>query len=93
MAEACAHHYPYALLPSRRAAGVSRSAAVIAATIMRAKRLDADAAMQALRVRAPGAMPNAGFLAQLQLWGDMGWDLDTAHPGYKQHQLDMVRLI
>lgn len=49
-------------------AGTSRSAAVVAAAIMKAKRMTAAAALQLLQVKAPMVAPNDGFLAQLELY-------------------------
>jgi hypothetical protein len=41
--------------------------------------------------RAPRVSPNPGFLAQLELWGEMGCCVDEDHPAYKQFMLDQVR--
>jgi hypothetical protein len=35
--------------------------------------------------------PNPGFMAQLELWGEMGCCVDEDHPAYKQFMLDQVR--
>ena len=46
--------------------GVSRSAAVVVAHLMRARGLPYEAALAALRRARPAARPNAGFEAQLR---------------------------
>jgi dual specificity phosphatase 12 len=59
---------------------------------MKAKRLPAGEALAALQARAPGAAPNPGFMAQLELWGEMGCAIEEGHPGYKQFMLAQVRV-
>eukprot|EP00879_Flechtneria_rotunda_P030268 GHRR01032881.1.p1 GENE.GHRR01032881.1~~GHRR01032881.1.p1 ORF type:complete len:356 (+),score=106.91 GHRR01032881.1:23-1090(+) len=71
-------------------AGTSRSPAVITAALMKAKGLTLPKALEVLRNKAPHASPNPGFMAQLALWGDMGCDIDEAHPAYKQFMLDQI---
>ncbi|KAF6264080.1 HAD-like domain-containing protein [Scenedesmus sp. NREL 46B-D3] len=71
-------------------AGTSRSPSVVAAAIMKAKGLALDEALAVLRARAPHASPNPGFMAQLELWGEMGCCVDEDHPVYKQFMLDQV---
>jgi dual specificity phosphatase 12 len=69
---------------------MSRSPAVVLAAIMKAKALSLDQALRVLQSRAPHISPNPGFMAQLELWADMGCQLDESHPGYKQFMLDQV---
>lgn len=76
--------------PPPATAGVSRSAAVVAALVMKAKQLEPYDALVILRRAAPGAAPNAGFRDQLGVWSDMGWALDERHPAYKAFMLDQV---
>lgn len=78
-------------LAPARSSGASRSAAVVAALIMRAKQLEPYEALVILRRSAPGAAPNPGFREQLQVWADMGWQLDVKHPSYKAFMLEQVR--
>jgi hypothetical protein len=58
---------------------------------MKAKGLALDQALAVLRARAPHVSPNLGFMAQLELWGEMGCCCDEDHPAYKQFMLDQVR--
>lgn len=71
-------------------AGTSRSPAVVIAAIMKAKGLAAQEALGVLQARVPAACPNPGFVAQLELWGEMGCQIDEEHPGYKQYMLAKV---
>jgi hypothetical protein len=76
--------------PPTPPSGRSRSAAVVAALIMRAKQLEPYEALTILRRPAPWAAPNPGFLGQLGVWADMGWRLDARHPSYRAFQLEQV---
>lgn len=49
-------------------AGISRSAAVVAAVLMRCEDLSADAAMHAVKAARQWASPNPGFQRQLREW-------------------------
>ena len=72
-------------------AGVSRSVAVVVALLMgRDPGLDADTALDLLRVSHPGAHPNDGFVAQLRLFHSMGCRLDAANAQYRRHQLALL---
>lgn len=66
------------------AQGVSRSAAVVAAHMIRSLGIDPEAALAAIRRRCPEASPNAGFMHQLHLWHCMGGALDTSYIPYKR---------
>lgn len=66
-------------------AGVSRSASLVQAYLMRKHRLGAAEALARLRAARPVVNPHAGFRLQLSLFekagwsweGWPGWDLDT----------------
>eukprot|EP00927_Polykrikos_kofoidii_P066822 TRINITY_DN62383_c0_g1_i1.p1 TRINITY_DN62383_c0_g1~~TRINITY_DN62383_c0_g1_i1.p1 ORF type:complete len:523 (+),score=70.28 TRINITY_DN62383_c0_g1_i1:72-1640(+) len=49
-------------------AGISRSAAVVAAVLMRDEKMDAEEAMKAVKAARPWASPNLGFQRQLREW-------------------------
>eukprot|EP00931_Biecheleriopsis_adriatica_P062708 TRINITY_DN37851_c0_g1_i1.p1 TRINITY_DN37851_c0_g1~~TRINITY_DN37851_c0_g1_i1.p1 ORF type:complete len:603 (-),score=86.32 TRINITY_DN37851_c0_g1_i1:257-2065(-) len=49
-------------------AGVSRSAAVATAIVMRSQNLDADAALKVVKQAREWAGPNPGFMRQLRTW-------------------------
>lgn len=81
------------------AQGVSRSAAVAAAYLMAASAgaagggpggLDPDAALAALRRACPAAAPNAGFVAQLELFHAMGCRLQDGYVPYKRFLLQQA---
>lgn len=57
---------------------------------MKAKGLELPKALEVLRGRAPHISPNPGFMAQLELWGEMGYQVEEGHPAYKQFMLDQV---
>lgn len=76
--------------PHPPSAGTSRSIAVIVATIMKAKRMSAADALSIVSARCPAAAPNTGFLRQLHLWEEMGWQLDEDHPAYKRFLMQQV---
>ena len=62
-------------------AGESRSAAVVAAYLMRFEQLEIEQAMASVEAR--GGAPNEGFQAQLSLWAQMGCRVSTANEAYK----------
>jgi len=55
--------------------GISRSASVILAYVMRDMHIDYDAALRFVRNGRPQAKPNAGFEEQLKLWAEMRYDI------------------
>ena len=72
--------------------GVSRSAAVAVAHLMRQRQLAPEAALSALRFvpGAAAAAPNPGFVAQLEMFGGMGCQLADGHQPYKRFLLQQV---
>jgi dual specificity phosphatase 12 len=65
-------------------AGVSRSATIITAYLMRLKGLRYKAALAMLKRVRPFVTPNDGFLEQLRLYQTMGNRVDVNHPDYKK---------
>lgn len=63
-------------------AGISRSASVVLAYLMAVEKTGLDSALASIRHTYPQASPNEGFLHQLQLWHEMGYVFNPAHPGY-----------
>ncbi|GAC97773.1 hypothetical protein PHSY_005360 [Pseudozyma hubeiensis SY62] len=57
-------------------AGCSRSVAITAAYLMHTRRIDATTAIAMIRRRRPSASPNAGFMAQLELYAQVGFEVD-----------------
>ncbi|KAJ2956765.1 hypothetical protein NQZ79_g7437 [Umbelopsis isabellina] len=65
-------------------AGVSRSATIITAYLMRLKQIRYKAALAMLKRVRPFVSPNDGFLEQLRLYQTMGNRVDVDHPEYKK---------
>lgn len=57
-------------------AGCSRSVAIAAAYLMHTRRIDATTAVAMIRRRRPSASPNVGFMAQLELYAQVGFEVD-----------------
>ncbi|KAL6130367.1 hypothetical protein ACLB2K_068747 [Fragaria x ananassa] len=71
-------------------AGVSRSAAVITAYLMRAEQLSQEDALGSLRQSCEFVCPNDGFLNQLKMYEEMGFKVDHASPIYKSFHLKIL---
>lgn len=70
--------------------GVSRSATVVLAHLMKSDQLSVDEAIAFMKKIHPKANPNVGFLEQLQLYEAMGNTVDKTHPVYKQYRLQLL---
>ncbi|GAA0157990.1 hypothetical protein LIER_15128 [Lithospermum erythrorhizon] len=71
-------------------AGVSRSAAIVTAYLMRSENLTREDALESLRKSCPSVGPNDGFLEQLKMYEDMGFMVDHASPIYKRFRLKVL---
>ncbi|CAI5996080.1 unnamed protein product [Closterium sp. NIES-65] len=71
-------------------AGVSRSAAVVTAYLMKLHRSTAEDALRLLQSKHPLACPNDGFLHQLRIFHSMGWVVDPHHPDYSRFKLRLM---
>ncbi|KAL7750383.1 N-acetyltransferase 9 [Sorochytrium milnesiophthora] len=71
-------------------AGVSRSAAVVTAYIMRKEQTDPFTALATLQSRYPPACPAPSFMYQLYLYQLMGYKFDAALSQYRKFQLSTV---
>ncbi|XP_019437073.1 PREDICTED: dual specificity protein phosphatase 12-like [Lupinus angustifolius] len=71
-------------------AGVSRSAAVITAYLMRTEHLSQEDALQSLRKSCEFVCPNDGFLEQLKMFEEMGFKVDYSSPIYKRFRLKIL---
>ncbi|XP_061997302.1 uncharacterized protein LOC133715016 [Rosa rugosa] len=71
-------------------AGVSRSAAIITAYLMRTEQLSQEDALGSLRQSCEFVCPNDGFLNQLKMYEDMGFKVDHASPIYKSFRLKIL---
>ncbi|KNC78749.1 hypothetical protein SARC_08830 [Sphaeroforma arctica JP610] len=63
-------------------AGVSRSAAITCAYLMRKESLSVEDALEKIRQNHPTACPNDGFLRQLSLFERMSWKIDSDNAYY-----------
>ncbi|KAI5663799.1 hypothetical protein M9H77_23122 [Catharanthus roseus] len=71
-------------------AGVSRSAAIITAYLMKTEQLSQEDALESLRQSCDFVCPNDGFLDQLKLFEEMGFKVDRASPIYKRFRLRVL---
>ncbi|XP_015866380.1 uncharacterized protein LOC107403964 isoform X2 [Ziziphus jujuba] len=71
-------------------AGVSRSAAIITAYLMRTEHLSQEDAIESLRQSCEFVCPNDGFLDQLKMFEKMGFKVDHASPIYKRFHLKVL---
>nr|XP_050052186.1 dual specificity protein phosphatase 12-like [Dermacentor andersoni] len=70
--------------------GVSRSATLVAAHLMRKYALDYAEALHKLKERRACIGPNAGFVAQLKLFQKMGYKVDKADLQFKLFLLERL---
>uniref|UniRef100_A0A0E0BNL1 protein-tyrosine-phosphatase n=1 Tax=Oryza glumipatula TaxID=40148 RepID=A0A0E0BNL1_9ORYZ len=71
-------------------AGVSRSATIIVAYLMRTEQKSLEEALESLKEVNESACPNDGFLEQLKLFEEMGFKVDTSSPLYKRFRLKLL---
>lgn len=71
-------------------AGVSRSAAIITAYLMRSEQLSHEDALESLRKNCEFVCPNDGFLEQLQIYEEMGFKVDRDSSIYKRFRLKVL---
>lgn len=71
-------------------AGVSRSASVVMAYLMRMERLSQEDALKSLREQNEFVCPNDGFLEQLKMFEDMGFEVDHTSSIYKKFHLKIL---
>jgi len=71
-------------------AGVSRSASIIVAYLMRSEQKSLEEALESLKEVSESACPNDGFLDQLKLFEEMGFKVDTSSPLYKRFRLKLL---
>lgn len=65
------------------AQGESRLVTVVAAFLMKHYGLSRDNAIHAVIRKCPSAMPNDGFIRQLDLYKEMGFEEDSEFPAYR----------
>ncbi|RZC39132.1 DSPc domain containing protein [Asbolus verrucosus] len=70
--------------------GVSRSATVIIAYIMKKYQLTYKAAFERVEAKRSMIYPNEGFVAQLHLYKEMGYKIDPNNMKYKKFRLNIA---
>ncbi|KAJ3654075.1 hypothetical protein Zmor_013288 [Zophobas morio] len=70
--------------------GVSRSASLVIAFIMRKHHMPYERAFEKVRRRRNRVWPNTGFVTQLRLYQEMGYKVDSLYPNYKIYRLHKV---
>ncbi|KAG0334779.1 dual specificity phosphatase 12 [Podila horticola] len=66
------------------AAGASRSVTVICAYLMKTQNMSAADALSHVQALRPIAGPNDGFMTQLNLYGDIEYDVDVSRTAYRR---------
>ncbi|XP_037038369.1 dual specificity protein phosphatase MPK-4 [Bradysia coprophila] len=70
--------------------GVSRSAAVVIAYIMRKYKISFSPAFERVKSKRRFVGPNPGFVQQLRLFYKMKWTIDIHHEQYKTYRLRLA---
>ena len=65
-------------------AGVSRSATILAACLMKSKKIKRDEALEIIKRKRACIAPNDGFMEQLDLYYDLNFDVDATHVEYRR---------
>eukprot|EP00744_Colponema_vietnamica_P013889 GILI01019471.1.p1 GENE.GILI01019471.1~~GILI01019471.1.p1 ORF type:complete len:345 (+),score=69.85 GILI01019471.1:69-1037(+) len=68
-------------------AGQSRSASVIAAHIMSSQGVSASEALALIKRAHTSAAPNSGFMEQLDLFSEMGFEIQGASEAHKKYRI------
>lgn len=70
--------------------GVSRSATMVIAYAMKKHELSFADAFQMIKSKRRFVAPNPGFMAQLQLYEDMGYGVDSTNVQFKMYRLQIA---
>lgn len=71
-------------------AGMSRSATVAIGYLMYKNKVPLEVAMDILKKYRGNVKPNPGFMRQLELFEQIGCELNNGHPLYRQYKLEML---
>ncbi|KAG0233409.1 hypothetical protein BGW42_007494 [Actinomortierella wolfii] len=71
-------------------AGASRSPTIVCAYVMKEKKLKVEEALEFIREKRPLVGPNEGFLSQLQMYYDIGYDVSTSHTQYRRFLIESM---
>lgn len=74
-------------------AGVSRSASLVCAWLMKKKGIRLLEAEELLTKQKPDVAINQGFIRQLLIYESMGCKVDRDHPGYQVHKFRKLRAL
>jgi dual specificity phosphatase 12 len=69
---------------------MSRSATVAAAYMMRKGNIGHEKALSMIKSRRSFVAPNEGFLAQLELYESLNYEVDQKHAAYRRFLLDSI---
>ncbi|XP_034949436.1 dual specificity protein phosphatase MPK-4 isoform X2 [Chelonus insularis] len=70
--------------------GVSRSATLVIAYIMKKHEMNYDDAFEFVKAKRRFVGPNPGFIAQLKLYETMGWTINTQDVQFKLYRLQIA---
>ncbi|CAG2172228.1 unnamed protein product, partial [Oppiella nova] len=71
------------------AAGISRSSTTVCSYLMKKRQNTYEQIVQFVRSRRPIIDPNPGFVAQLELWQEMGYRLDANSHRFRQYMREI----
>lgn len=71
--------------------GVSRSATVVAAYLMKTRKISRSAAMRLIKQRRGQVHPNYGFIKQLETFAECKYEPSTANPVYRKWRRQQQR--
>ncbi|KAF9975471.1 dual specificity phosphatase 12 [Actinomortierella ambigua] len=71
-------------------AGASRSATIVCAYLMKLQKLKVEEALEFVRSKRPLVGPNEGFMSQLQMYYDIGYDVNTTHTQYRRFLIESM---
>ncbi|KAF9166367.1 dual specificity phosphatase 12 [Actinomortierella ambigua] len=71
-------------------AGASRSPTIVCAYLMKEQKLKVEEALEFVRTKRPLVGPNQGFMSQLQMYYDIGYDVNTSHTQYRRFLIESM---
>ncbi|KAF9463677.1 protein-tyrosine phosphatase-like protein [Collybia nuda] len=73
--------------------GISRSATVVAAFLMKTRKLSRSAAVRFIKQRRPQVHPNYGFIKQLEIFAECHYEVSPDNPEYTQWKRQRQRIV
>lgn len=74
-------------------AGCSRSVALVAAYLMSTRRITAEEAVDMIKIRRSAAQPNPGFMAQLELYHQVHYEIDMRHQAVRRFLMSKTDIL